>query len=370
MNKIVILATTVALASFGCKKKKPEEAVAPGSDMGSAPAGSGSGSGSAMAAGSGSAAAAKPMTAEDMSKRFEQCWGYFNDAKWDDFKGCYAADGVDEAPGAPMPPATGPDAIGAFVKGFKDAFPDMKGEHVLELVSGHNLVAVNLITGTNDGPFKTPMGEMPPTKKKIGLMMAQVFEFDDTGHAKHEWAYFDLATMMGQIKPDPKMPPVRPVMDKTPMAKEVVVAKDDAKEKANVETSKKAAEAFSKHDAKAFGDVVADDVKWSEQQMAKDWDKKEIETNLGALWKGFSDAKITIEKSIAAGDYTANVGRLEATNDGDLPMMHIKKTGKKVDVPFLIVFKIDNGKIKNAWLFEQGIALAGQLGLLPPPKAN
>ena len=361
MKRLLVLVAISSLA-VGCKKKKPEENPMP------APA---AGSGSAMGSGSGSAgsgsAATKPLTADDLSKRFEQCWSYFDDGKWDDFKGCYAADATYEMPGGPFPTITGNQAIVDAVKQWKVTFPDLKGENQLELISGHTIIAVTLITGTMEGPMKTPMGEMPPTKNKIGMYTTQVLDLDDAGggQATHEAEYVDLATMMGQMKPDPKMP-VRAVMDKLPMPKEVVVTKDDDKEKANVAVVNKLAEAFNGHKLKELGDVLADDVTWSEQPAPKDWDKKTVLANAPQLWKGFSDIKLVTDKTWAAGDYVATVGATEGTNDGDVAMMHIKKTGKKIHLPFLSIVKVENGKVKANWIFDQALGLMQQLGLMPP----
>jgi ketosteroid isomerase-like protein len=361
MKRVLVLVAISSLA-VGCKKKKPEENPMP------APApGSGSETGSATgSAGSGSAAP-KALTGDDLSKRFEQCWSYFNDSKWDDFKSCYAADATYEMPGSPMPNVTGNQAIVDSVKQWKTTFPDVKGDTQLELINGHTIVAVTLITGTMEGALKTPMGELPPTKNKIGLYTTQVLDLTDAGggQATHEAEYVDLATMMGQMKPDPKMP-VRPVMDKLPMAKEVVIAKDDDKEKANLEVVKKLEDAFNGHKLKELGDVLADDAKWSEQPAPADWDKKTTLANAPQLWKGFSDLKLVVDKTWAAGDYVATVGAIEGTNDGDVAMMHIKKTGKKIHLPFLSIIKVENGKVKANWIFDQALGLAQQLGLTPP----
>jgi predicted ester cyclase len=325
--------------------------------------------GSAGSAGSGSAAATKPLTADDISKRFEQCWGYFDDAKWDDFTGCYANDASYEMPGGPGPGLVGAKAIVEDVKMFKTTFPDLKGDTQLELINGHTIVAVTLVTGTMTGDMKTPMGDLPATKNKIGLYTTQVMDVNDQGQATHEAEYVDMATMLGQMKPDPKHP-VRPAMDKLPMAKEVVIAKDDQKEKDNVAVTQKVAEAFSKHDAKAFGDLLADDVVWSEQFMPKDTNKKETIANAQDFWKAFPDVKLAADKQIAAGDYVATVGTLEGTNTGDSAMMHLKKTGKSVKLPFLMIQKIDGGKVKTSALFDQSMAFAMQLGLMPPAAAT
>src|SRR5689334_2181645 len=120
MKKMMLVAAIVGVVGIGCTKKKKEEGTG-GPTMGS---------GSSMAmAGSGSAAApAKPLTADELAKRVDTCWGYYNDAKWDDFKNCYTADAIGETPGMPMPPLSGNAAIVDEVKAFKTAIPDDKGE--------------------------------------------------------------------------------------------------------------------------------------------------------------------------------------------------------------------------------------------------
>jgi predicted ester cyclase len=45
--------------------------------------------------------------------------------------------------------------------------------------------------------------------------------------------------------------------------------------------------------------------------------------------------------------------------------MKIKKTGKKVAVPFMQIDRFESGKIKETWLFFDGAMLASQL--MPAP---
>jgi len=336
MRKLLLVAA-IASSLVACKRKKPEEALMPAPPP-------------PPATGSGSAAAPKPVAADDLAKRYEECWGFYNDSKWDDFKSCYATDAVSEHPGQRELTITGNAAIVDGVKAGKAALPDAKGQTELVLVSGHTVVGVSLLTGTT------------PDKAKVGVMMPQVIEFDDAGKAKRQADYEDNATVVGQMKPDPKRP-VRAPIDKLPMVKEVAIAKNDDKEKANLDTANKAMAAFDAHDAKAFGALLADDVVWSEQPDPKDWTKTETVTNAGAFWKAFGDVKLTADKQYAAGDYVATVGTLEGTNDGDMPAMHLKKTGKHVQLPFLMIQKLDGGKIKSSWLFQQEDAFEQQLGL-------
>lgn len=367
--KQLILLVTFAAAMGGCKKKKAEEGTAPPPPPPMTDPGSGSaGSGMAQGSGSGGSAAepVKPKTPEELAKRYEECGNYLNDKKLDQFADCLAPDIVSEAPGG-MPTRNGRDAVIATFKNEEAGFPDMKGEPVLTLVSGHTVIGVRLITGTNSGPMKTPMGEMPKTDKKVGFMIGHILEIDDAGRAKHSWDFMDFATMHGQLSPDPKHP-VRAVTDKAPMH-EVALAKDDDKEKANLAAFNKLIDAFNKHDAKAFSDLVADDVVWSEQPQPKDENKKELMANLPEMWKGFSDLKFTVTSSWAAGDYVAAVESFDGTNDGDISMMKLKKTGKKLSLPFLAIHKLDGGKVKATWIFFQGMQFAQQLGLMPPPGA-
>jgi hypothetical protein len=50
-----------------------------------------------------------------------------------------------------------------------------------------------------------------------------------------------------------------------------------------------------------------------------------------------------------------------------MPSTQLAKTGKKVAIPFLLVDEVEGGKITRAWMFEQGLAYAFQLGLVPAP---
>jgi predicted ester cyclase len=330
------------------------------------------GSGSATMGSAGGSAApepAKPLTADQLAQKFDECWGFWNAAKYDDFRtSCYRADATDEEPGSGMPAASGAAAVVESTKMFKAAFPDMKGETQLLLINGHNAVSVVLATGTNTAPLKTPMGEMPATNKKMGQYLAQTLEFDDTGHVKHELDFFDIGTMMGQLNPS-KDHPVRAAIDKLAMPKEVVIAKDDDKEKANLAADTAFLDAFNKHDIKAFGAALADDVKWFEAAEAADHDKKTAVDGTKMFWKSFSDIKITPNAHWAAGDYVATLGSIEGTNDGDMPMMKMKKTGKKVNLPFVEIDKLDGGKVKAVWIFYQSMAFMTQLGLMPPAPA-
>lgn len=356
MKHLTILCTFLAVVGPGCNKKKSDATPpTPGSNVAV-------GSGSAAGSGSGAGSAAPHVvkvpsgTSADFAQRFEGCWGFWNAGKFDDFKGCFTADAVNDTPGSGQPEIKGSQAIADAIKQYKTAFPDQKGDVELAMVNGKTIISVVLITGTNAG-----------TKKKIGIELAEVLDLDDAGHVTHESDFFDEATMLGQITPSDH--PVRPAADK-PMLKEVAIATGDDREKANLAAFGKLSDAFNKHDRKAATELVAVDVVWTEVASPKDVDKKGALDGLEQLWKGFSKLKFTVTKSWAAGDYVAALQSFDGTNDGPLAMLGTKATNKKVSLPFLAVYKLDSGKIQRAWIFYQSTGLVTQLGLVPPPPAK
>ena len=355
MKKIALAALVMTTSSgcfTGCNHKKAEEAIEPPPSM---PV-----TGSATEP-------PKPLTAAELTARYDECLGFWNENDWDKLKTCWAADASGDAPGSGTPPSVGTQAIVDATKDFKAGFPDMKGEPQLELVHGHDLVVVSLLTGTHTGPFSGPAGEVTAMNQKIGFLSGQVQDLDDQGNVKHDHEYYDSATMLGQLAPM-KDHPVRPPQDKLAMPKEVVIAKNDAAEQANVATANEVVDAFNKHYAKALGAALTDDVVWSEQQNPKDWTKAEAVADAESGWKAFSDLKMVPTAMWAAGSYVVTVATIDGTNDGAMPEAGLKHATKKhVSLPYLAVQKIDGGKVKATWVFAQGMAMAVQLGLAPAP---
>lgn len=377
MRKTTLAATLAWAALAACGGKTKDKATmgsGSGSSMGDMNMGSGSSMGSDMV-GSGSASAVEtkpappppppPKTTEEDIARYQECFGFFNDGKWDDFKKCWASDGVSEAPGSGMPPNQGPDAIVGFLQTERTAFPDEHGDLQLVLANGNHLVGVVLITGTNNGPMKTPAGDMPATKKKIGFLFAHQIDFNPQGEASHETAFADTPTLLGQLGVS-KMP-ARKAMTKGAASPEIVIAKNDDAEKANVAVFQAAVDAFNKHDAKAFGDTLDKKVVWSDLAEPKDLDMKGAVKDAQSFWKGFSDVKISPDAMWGAGDYVVMTGTIGGTNDGDLPAMKMKKTGKSFSSPFMHIVKVGGGKITKSWIFYDSMGFAMQLGMMPGP---
>ncbi len=359
-KRVVVFAALVAAA--GCKKdedSKPAPKPAPATDKGKTPD-----PGKKVEA----PPPPKAMTGDDRAKRYQECWGFFNarDAK---FTGCFEPNATSDVVDSGMPIAvTGGPGVLEQQKPFTDAFPDLSGELQLTLVNDKNVAGIALIRGTHTAALKSPMGEIPPSNKKIGFLMGHVVTFGDKDAVVSQSIYEDLGTLMGQIGAS-KMPARAALTEGWP-AKEVVVAKNDDLEKKNLEADKAYVDTFNKHDAKAAVGMLADDLVWSENASPADMNKAAMAPMLDALWKGFSDVKITPTNVWAAGPYVVLTGTFAGTNDGDMPMMKMKKTGKKVSSSMLQIDRFNkDGKIDRVWIFYNGIAFAQQLGLIPAPAA-
>lgn len=307
----------------------------------------------------------KAITAEERVKWYQDCWSDFNDKKWDEFKGCYAANVTSQQVGYGKD-VTGPDAIVAGSVAFAKAAPDVRGEGQLILVNGPHIASAYVLKGTNSGPLMGPDGkETPATKRTFGLLFGHAVDLDPAAlKVVKEIGVQDGGTFASQLGLSKR--PARPVIDKGAEAPKIVIAKDDAAEAANVNVEKAQLEVWNKHDAAGVDAYLAEDVVFRDMSAPKDSNKKESSEMNKGYWKGFSDAKINPSSIWGAGDYVVLIGTFEGTNDGAFPEMGLKKaTGKKVSAPFLEIDRLEGGKFKEGWLFLDGGTFAAQLGLMP-----
>jgi len=365
---MVVITLGLALAA-GCKKKEKTGETAAGSGSSTAVAKPNEGSAAMKPPEPPPPPKPAPKTGKDLAQAYQDCGALIAGAKWDDFmKQCSADTFVGHmADDKDMKR----DEVVPMFKDMRAAFPDEKIEPQLIFVNGRNILAVMLMSGTHEGPMKTPMGEIPATKKKFGALMYHRLAMNDENKATEEWSYFDPATMMGQLGLSPKeAPPSRPAMEKgMEGAPAIIVAADDDKEKKNLETVKKSNDAFNSKKAADAMAFYADDAVESDQATGTDAKgKKEIEKGLAMFWKAFPDVKVDAANMWAAGDYVVVEGSFSGTNDG--PMGKMPKTGKKVTGHYAEIIKLKDGKITEMWRFRNGLAMAAQLGLIKPPAGD
>jgi predicted ester cyclase len=311
------------------------------------------------------AAAPTPLTPAERAAWYQACWGQFNAKAWDQFKACYA-EGVDsDQVDSGRPAVKGVDAVLANAKELTTAFPDIKGSGQLILINGDALVSVYMLNGTHTGPLAGPDGKsLPPTGKPIGYLQAHWVQTDAIGNkAAKEAFYSDSGTMMAQLGVNPA--PARPVMTSTAPSPTVAIAVGSPVEQGNVDAFKRQMAAFNAHDAKGANADNAPDAVFHELAAPKDQRANESMAGLVEMFKAFPDAALVPSSVWGAGDFVVAVGRLQGTNTGPFPMMGIKKaTGKAIGVGYLEIARFENGKVKEDWLFYNGMAFASQLGLM------
>ena len=214
---------------------------------------------------------------------------------------------------------------------------------------------------------------MPATNKKFGLLFGHYIESGPPAQSQNvqdvarsirlvkEFGAMDGGTLASQLGLSKN--PSRPVVDKGEAMPKIVVAKNDETEMKNVEADKAQFDAFNKHDLSLMDSYVADDVVFHDMTGPKDVNKKENSNSNKQFLNAFSDAKLSMSSMWGAGDYVAIVGTFDGTNDGDFPAMKLKKTDKKVSLPFIEIDRLEGGKLKEGWLIFDTVSFASQLGI-------
>ena len=121
----------------------------------------------------------------------------FNAGDWERFKAPLSSDAVYEEL-ATQRKVQGPAQIVEASKAWKEAFPDAKGT-ITKVTEGADTVVLEITwQGTHTGDLVSPMGDIPPTRKRVNLSAVQVVRFkgDKVIETRH---FFDLMTMLAQI---------------------------------------------------------------------------------------------------------------------------------------------------------------------------
>jgi steroid delta-isomerase-like uncharacterized protein len=92
----------------------------------------------------------------------------------------------------------GIEAYKEYDKITRNTFPDFKMAVDDFFVKNNKIVGYWSLDATNTGPLMTPMGELPPTNKKVHITGVFISYIVD-GKIKEDVAYFDMLNMMQQL---------------------------------------------------------------------------------------------------------------------------------------------------------------------------
>ena len=120
----------------------------------------------------------------------------FNDHDVEALRALYAEDAEFSAPGGMT--AKGPDEIVAFLQSWYQGFPDCRTTVNKRWVDGNTVIEDGVFIGTHTGVFPTPMGDIPPTGKRVEGAYIDIFEIRD-GKCVSDRLTFDRMQLMEQL---------------------------------------------------------------------------------------------------------------------------------------------------------------------------
>jgi len=108
-----------------------------------------------------------------------------------------AADAVCTAPGDIV--CHGPAEVGQFMQSWFTAFPDCRSSTTRVLYAGEDAsIEEGIFEGTQSGVFTTPMGDIPPTHRKVRGEYTSILTIR-AGKVVSQHLYFDRLQLLEQL---------------------------------------------------------------------------------------------------------------------------------------------------------------------------
>jgi predicted ester cyclase len=108
----------------------------------------------------------------------------------------YAPHAEVHAPGGMV--ARGRNEIRKFTQSWIQGFPDAKVRSERQLVSGSTVIEEGIFTGTHTGAFPTPMGDIPPTGRRVEGPYVDIYDFEGERLVRDRLV-FDRMQLMEQL---------------------------------------------------------------------------------------------------------------------------------------------------------------------------
>jgi len=94
-------------------------------------------------------------------------------------------------------------------------------------------------------------------------------------------------------------------------------------------------------------------------------DRDGLKRGIAMLREGFPDIETAIGGLVSEGEKVVAHYTLRGTHEGEF--MGVPPTGKEVEWPAIIVFRIVDGQVTEQWLEQDNLGLLQQLGAIPSP---
>ena len=84
---------------------------------------------------------------------------------------------------------------------------------------------------------------------------------------------------------------------------------------------------------------------------------------MGGFFTAFPDMRITVEQTVGEDDLVSTRGYFEGTHEGDF--MGVPATGNKVNIKYMDIWRVADGKAVENWVRLDMLGLMQQLGVVP-----
>jgi len=124
-------------------------------------------------------------------------------------------------------------------------------------------------------------------------------------------------------------------------------------------------EGWNKHNLAVIDEVYAPNFVQHEPEPQTVKSSEDLKQYVGTYLTAFPDLQLSIEDLIAEGDKV--VWRFVSNGTHTGPFMGIPATGKKGVITGIVIFRLENSRIAEAWLNIDALGLLQQLGVIPMP---
>ena len=124
-------------------------------------------------------------------------------------------------------------------------------------------------------------------------------------------------------------------------------------------------EGWNKHNLAVIDEVYAPNFVQHEPEPQSVNSSEALKQYVGAYLTAFPDLYLSIEDLIAEGDKV--VWRFVSNGTHTGPFMGMPATGKKGVITGIVIFRLENSRIVEAWLNIDALGLLQQLGVIPMP---
>ena len=137
------------------------------------------------------------ITSEEASSSIQSSLAVFNEGNLTVVDELYDSNYVRHDSALPED-IVGLEAFKIYVTNLRTAYPDFKVTADEYFVKGDKIVLRWTVTATNTGPLQSPMGELPPTNKKMSVPGVDIVKVVN-GKITEDWVYYNQLSAFLQL---------------------------------------------------------------------------------------------------------------------------------------------------------------------------